>query len=56
MDFPDRAPNDQLTLEGAPNEVSASLEEGIPIGGPLNVDEIGEKAPSWVVTAPMLLP
>ena len=48
-----RAPNDQPTLEGAPNEAGASVEEGIPVGGPPNVDEIGEKAPSRVATTPM---
>ena len=56
MDSPDQAPNDQLALEGAPNEVGASLEEGIPAGGPLNVDKIGENGPSRVATAPMLPP
>ena len=50
------SPNDQLTLEGAPNEAGASLEEGILVGGPPNVDEIGEKAPSGVVDASMLSP
>ena len=39
-----------------PNEVSAPLEEGIPVGGPLNVDEIGEKALSRVAVAMMLSP
>ena len=53
-------------MEGAPNEAGASLEEGILAGGPggggggggepLNVDKIGEKAPSGVVVAPMLPP
>ena len=54
MDSPDRAPNDQPVLEGAPNEADASLEEGIPAGGPLNIDEIGENAPSGVAAALML--
>ena len=45
MDSPDRAPNDQPTSKGVPNEAGASMEEGIPVEGPLNVDEIGEKAP-----------
>ena len=50
------SPNDQPALEGAPNEAGASLEEGFPVEGPPNVDEIGEKAPSGVVAAPMLSP
>ena len=33
VDSPYRAPNDHPALEGAPNEVSASLEEAIPAGG-----------------------
>ena len=44
MDSPDRAPNDQQALEGAPNEVGASLEKGILARQPPNVDEIREKA------------
>ena len=43
-------------MEGALNEASASLEEGILVGGPPNVDEIREKAPSGVPTALMLPP
>ena len=56
MDSPDQAPNDKPTLEGTPNEVDASLKEGIPIRGPPNVDEIEEKVPSGVAAAPMLPP
>ena len=56
MDSSDRAPNDQPTLKGVPNEADASLEEGIPIEGPLNIDEIGEKALSGVIAASMLPP
>ena len=52
MDSPDRATNDQLVSKGAPNEVSAPLEEGIPTGGP-SVDEIGEGSLSGVATAPL---
>ena len=55
MDSLDRAPNDQSVLEGVPNEIGASLEEGIPIGGPPIVDEIGEKDTSGVTPALMLL-
>ena len=50
MDSPDRASNDQSILEGAFNEAGAPLEEGIPAGGPSNVNEIGEEAPSGVAT------
>ena len=56
MDSLNRAPIDQPVLEGAPSEASAPQEEGIPVGGPSNVDDIGEVAPSRVVAAPMLLP
>ena len=56
MDSPGQAPNDQSALEGALNEADASLEEGILVGGPPNVDEIGEKAPSRVAATPMLPP
>ena len=56
MDSLDRAPNDQPALEGDPNEVGASLEEGIPVEGPPYVDEIGEKALSGVAVASMLPP
>ena len=56
MDSPDRASNHQQVLEGAPNEVGAPLEEAISIGGPSNVDEIGEEAPLGVAVAPMLQP
>ena len=45
VDSPDQASNDQLVLEGAPNEDSAPQEEGIPAGGP-SVDEIHEGSPS----------
>ena len=43
-------------MEGVPSEVDAPLKEGIPIGGPSNVDEIGEGAPSGVAAAPILPP
>ena len=56
MDSSDCSPNDQPALESVPNEAGASLEEGFPIGEPPNVNKIGEKAPSWVTTAPMLPP
>ena len=56
VNSPDRASNDQSVLESAPNEASASLKEGIPARGPLNVNEIGEEAPLGVVVAPMLQP
>ena len=46
VDSLDRASNDQSVLEGAPNEACAPLKGGIPIGGPSNVDEIGDEAPS----------
>ena len=42
-------------MEGVPNEAGASLKEGIPIGGHLNVDKIRENAPSGAI-APMMLP
>ena len=54
MDSPDQASNDQPVLEGALCEVGGPLEEGIPVGGPSNVDEIGEVAPSRIAAAPML--
>ena len=38
VDSLDRALNDQPALEGALNKVGASLEEGIPVRGPPNVD------------------
>ena len=44
VDSLDRASNDQLVLEGTPNEVGALREEGIPDKGPSNVNEIGEEA------------
>ena len=56
MDSLDRAPNDQSALEGVPNEAGASLEEGIPVRGPLNVNKIVEKAPSGVTATSMLPP
>ena len=56
VDSPDRTPNNQPALEGTLNEASASLKKGILTGGPPNVDEIREKAPSRVDAAPMLLP
>ena len=56
VDSLDRAPNDQSALEGVPNEAGASLEEGILVGGPPNVEEIGEKPPLGVFFAPMLPP
>ena len=55
-DPPDRAFNDQLVLEGAPNEASAPLEKGITVEWPSNIDEIGDEAPLGVATAPMLPP
>ena len=51
----DQASNDQLVMEGAPGQAGAPLEEGVPTGGPSNVDEIGEGAPSEVAIAPVLL-
>ena len=48
MDSLDRATNDHLVLEGALIGVGMTLEEGIPAGGPSNVDEIGEGSPSGV--------
>ena len=56
VDSIDQASNDQPVLEGTLNEPGAPLEEGIPTRGPLNVDEIGEEAPSGVAIAPMLPP
>ena len=56
MDSLDQASNDQSVFEGAPNEVGAPLEEGILVGGPSNVDEIGEEASLGVAAAPMLPP
>ena len=50
VNSPDRDTNDQPILEGAPNGVSAPLEEGIPARGP-NVDEINERSPSGTVSA-----
>ena len=55
MDSLDRASNDQPALEGAPSEAGAPLEEGILVGGPFNVNEIGQGAPSGVA-APLVLP
>ena len=43
-------------MEGAPSESGAPLEEGIPVGGPSHVDEIGEEAPLGGATAPVLPP
>ena len=54
MNSPDRAPSDQPTLEGALNEAGATLEEGVLITRPSNVDEIVEEASPGVVDAPML--
>ena len=56
MDSPDRAPSDQPTLEGAPNEAGATLEEGVPVVRPLDIDEIENEAPSGVANAPLLPP
>ena len=56
MDSPDRASNDQPVLEGVPSEANAPLEEGIPPGGPSNVDEIREGAPSGVGATSVLPP
>ena len=55
-DSPNQASNDQSILEGAPSEVGAPLEEGIPIWGPSNVNEIGEECPSGVAAASILPP
>ena len=52
MDSLDRATNDQSVSKGAPNEVNASLVEGIPVGG-TSVDEIGKGSPSGAVVAPL---
>ena len=52
MDSLDRVTNDQWVSEGTLNEVSAHLEEGIPVGGP-NAIEIGEGSPSGVAAAPL---
>ena len=52
MDSLDRATNDQSVSKGAPNEVNASLVEGIPAGG-TSVDEISKGSPSGAVVAPL---
>ena len=54
METLDRALNVQPALEGAPNEVGESQEEGILTGGPPNVDEIKEKPVPGVAVAPTL--
>ena len=51
MDSPDQASKDQSVLEGAPSEAGAPMDEGIPIRGPSNIDEIGEGSPSRVAAA-----
>ena len=56
MDSPNQASNDQSVLEGAHNEVGAPMEEGFPIRGPSNVNEIIEEAISGVAATPMLPP
>ena len=56
VDSPDRTPNDQQALEGAPNEAGATLEEGVPVMGPFVVEEIRDEAPPGVADAPMLPP
>ena len=56
MDSPDPAFNDQSILENTPSEAGAPLEEGIPTGGPSNVDEIGDGATSRLAPAPILPP
>ena len=56
MDSPDRASNNQPVLEGVASETDAPLEEGIPAGGPFNVEKIGEGAPLGVAAAPILPP
>ena len=56
MDSPDPAFNDHPVLEGAPSEVSAPLEEGIPVRGHSHVDGIGDGAPSRVAADPILPP
>ena len=56
MDSLDRGSNGKPVLEGTPNVVGAPLEKGIPVGGPSNVDKIGEGSPSRVVAASILSP
>ena len=56
MDSLDLTSDDQPVLEGAPNKVGAPLEKGIPVGGPSNVDEIGDEAPLRVAAASILSP
>ena len=53
MDSLDRATYDQPVSEGAPREVNAPLEEGIPTGDP-SIDEFGEGSPSRVDIAPLM--
>ena len=55
VDSLDQSSIDQSVLEGTPNEVGAPLEEGISVGGPSHVDEIGDKASSGV-TASLVRP
>ena len=56
MDSPDPTFDYQPVLEGASSEAGAPLEEGIPTGGPSNVDGIGEGALLGVATAMTLPP
>ena len=56
VDSPDLSFNDHSVLEGTHSEAGTPMEEGILTGGPSNVDEIGEGAPSGVAAAPVLPP
>ena len=54
MESLDRASNDQSTLEGYPNEADAYLEQGVPVVSSLNIEEVGERELSRVVTTLVL--
>ena len=56
MDSLDLASDDQPVLEGSPNKAGAPLEKGISVGGPSNVNEIGDEAPLRVAATPILSP
>ena len=56
MESPDQASKDQPALKDCPNEVGASLKKGVPVVSSLNIEEVRERAPSGVVTAPVLPP
>ena len=43
-------------MEDTPNEAAATLEKGVPVTGPSDVDEIGEEVPTGVVDATVLSP